>query len=394
MSVKVRFTFCAVASPADSRTTVVHVITIQVSGQELVHAFPQEFRDLSFHASLLELPAAKLAKRDLKPRWARRSFNVTLCEKLVPLYFDADENPVFNGKMLDEYDYSDLASTSSASLPPPLCSNKDDSSVLGAHQIKSLASVTKNAVISKFGSKSLLSNADSWLTLFESECRRLQIEEDRYWEVIRLFLEEGAEKWYCTTRLSNPSTSWNFWKTSFLENFGSKGLTAARAAWTYHYINGSMSDYAQNKLNLLVSYNPKMSELDKMTHLVLGLPRNLQDKVDFSESSTLGKLLSKINTLDLPRSDHARNNSSSYSQSKSFCPYCKKKGFDRPHAEKDCLTKACDERYCRSGTSHSSNGVNNNTYNSNNNFKDNVKSIHSFNFEDLKSEIDSITKNE
>ena len=44
-----------------------------------------------------------------------------------------------------------------------------------------------------------------------------------YWEVIRLFSEDAAaEKWYGTTRLSSLSTSWQFWKASFIENFGQR----------------------------------------------------------------------------------------------------------------------------------------------------------------------------
>lgn len=375
MSVKVRFTICSVASPIDPKTTIVQLITMQVFGQAITYAFPEEFRDLSFHEDLMGLPAAKLAKKDLKPRWTRRAFNVTLPEKLVKVYFDDDENPIFNNKMLDDYVYSDLASSSSSTVSHS--AQGVLSTNLGAAQVTSLSSITKNAVISKYGSKSHSSNAESWLQIFECECKRLLIEENRYWEVIRLFLEDSAEKWYCTTRLSNPSTSWEFWRQSFLENFGSRGLSAARSAWSYRYIAGSMSDYTQNKLNLLVSYNPKMTELDKMTHLALGLPRHLQDKINFSETSTMGKLLSQINAFDTSRSDSTRNSGLSPS-SKSFCPYCKKKGFERFHAEKDCLTKARDAKYRNSGNSN----------------LNNVKAVHSFNIDDIKNEIDNIQKNE
>ncbi|BET03189.1 Hypothetical protein NTJ_16007 [Nesidiocoris tenuis] len=381
--VKVKFTFCAEPSLANAATTVTHVISIQRLDESSVYIFPPELRSLHLHEKLMLLPVARAAKKDLAPRWTRRSFKCILDDDLAKLYFDEFENPIFNGILLNERGQEDSQPHHS---PTAAC-------VTSPAPLKSLASIVKDAVVPKFGSKTYLSNAGAWLDIFESECQRLLIDENRYWEAVRLFLEESAEKWYNTTRLSSSSTAWNFWRQSFLENFGTHSLGAARSAFYFKYTSGSLSDYAQHKLYLLASYNPKMHELDRITQLALGLPRHLQDRINLAETTTLGKMLSTINSLDSIRPPQSSSTSalnpakpalSSSQRSQYPCPYCKRKGYERYHFEKDCLTKVRDARY----TNNSANPGNKSPNYSNVN-----KAIHSFDLEDLQQEIDAVQKN-
>lgn len=383
---RLRFTLRAEPSPKNSATTVPHLISVQICGSETAYAFPDDRKSLDLHDKLFEISTAKMHAKELKPRWTLRAFNVTVPGEIAKLYFDDDENPVFMGKPLDEFQYSETASSIMSTQV-----KVGDQAIETPVPVKSLASITKNACIPKFGSKSVQMNADSWIHTFETECQRLLIERDRYWEVIRLFLEDNAEKWYNTTRLSTETQSWETWRESFLENFASRGLAAARYAFSYRYINGSLTTYAQTKLNLLVSYNPKMTDLDKMTVLALGLPRHLQDKINMSDVTTLGKMLSLINSFDsvrLPDDSSRPLNSSPFNTPRSStpCPYCKRKGYERFHFEKDCFTKARDYRNKNNNYSN---------FSTNNNSKNNVtKAVHSFNLQDLKQEINDVQKNE
>ncbi len=209
------------------------------------------------------------------------------------------------------------------------------------------------------GQKSV--KASAWLNLFESECTRLEVPMDRFWETLRLFLEKSAEDWYNTTRLITTSTSWDYWKDSFLQNFGQKGWSDARSAVTYRFISGTLAEYAQTKVNLLISFNPKMDDLTLISLVVLGLPFHLQDRLDKVEITSIGKLISKINSFDRPIPRTISNNLS-YSAISPFaslqrtpCPYCKSKGYERFHAEKDCLTKARDSHFGRSNNNFQSN---------------------------------------
>lgn len=265
MSEKIRFTLRAEPLATDPKTTVPVVYSMQFMDDDNVYIFHDEHKSLIHHDRLMSIPIAMMAKKDLLPRWQTRSFKVTLPPDIASLYSDVDGNPVFLGKLLNQ-----LVETS-----PSVSSRSSSSTETVAPAPRPLSSIVKDAVISKFGSCSSASNAEVWIEIFETECRRLGIEQNCFWEVIRLFVEDAGEKWYMTTRLSSNSTSWEFWKNSFIENFGQRGLSAARSAFAYRFIGGSLSDYAQTKLNLLVSFNPKMHELDKMAHLALGLPSKL-----------------------------------------------------------------------------------------------------------------------
>lgn len=398
MSFRARFLIRAEPSSDNPQTTVPYLIWMQSlldEDNDEKFVFPEEFKALIHHERLFTLPPAIAAKRGLVPRWTKRTFKVILPKDIAAEYFDEIGNPHFMSTALNIFEESDM-------IQPPTPRARqtvlaEPSSAAPVPAPRSLSSVTKDAVISKYSIKCHL-NAEAWLDQFETECTRLEIPQHRFWEVMRLFLEDGAGKWYVRTRQDSNSTAWEFWKSSFLENFGSKGIAAARSAFAFRYINGSLNDYCQSKLSLLSSFNPKMHELDRIAHVTLGLPAAYQDRINFTECTTLGKLLSTINSFDKPvsrfisntpaASNSSPSNAFSSIRQRTLCPYCKKKGFERNHPEKDCLEKFRDN--VRKNNSRS--------FNSNNN---NVKaspspspSINSLDLQDLQQEVDNIQKNE
>lgn len=382
---KLTFSLTAEPSATNPATTVAHLTTVQIRGQQVVYSFPDNFKDLAFHEVLMSLPVAKAAKKDLKPRWTRRFFNVTADEKLARLYFDEDDNPIFNQCFLSEYDPSESS----------VSSRGRKESTVDTTPTKALSSIIKEAVIPKFGGKSSFYNAASWIDLFEKECKRLLIEDDRFWEVLRLFLEESAEKWYNTRRLTTNSQIWSSWRDSFIDNFGVTTISSVRNAYYFKYVNGSVSDYAQTKLNLLTSLNPMMQELDKIHQVALGLPRHMQDKLNLADVSTLGKLLSVISNFTPARSSPSMHSSSpndkSYPSSKFVpspvsslpCGFCLKKGFERFHYEKDCFTKARTQRF-----------QGNNSAPQKQQSSSTGRNINSMSLDELRQEIQKFEKNE
>lgn len=380
MPVQVRFVLRAEPSPTNSATTVTNVIAIQplFSDNDEVYAFPDELKAVSHHDQLFKITNANTAKQNLKPRWARRTFKISLPDDVARLYFDSDDNPVFMGQMLNIFNESLLLQ------PPASSASTSDTSSNSAPATqptqRSLASIVKEAALPKFNGKS--TNAGAWLETFVSECQRLEIPQERYWQALRLFLEEAAEKWFNNTRLSSTSTAWEFWHDLFLETFTQKGLAAAKSAFAFKYISGSLTDYAHSKMTHLMNFNPKMDELTKIAHIATGLPQNYQDRIDLNECDTIGKLFAKINTFDKPRaiisSPNPRSNafSSLQSREKPICGYCKKKGFDRRHYEKECFTKLIDNQRKNSKSS------------------DFPKAIHNVNVEELERELNECQKNE
>jgi len=386
MSIKVRFTIRAEPSPSDNKTTVPHL-------KPTIYKFPDKYKNLRHHELLMATPAAAAAKKDLTPRWTKRIFKITLPEDIAKLYVDQDGNAIFMGTMLDVYEDSLSSSSMSVSAPNPTMSANNTSTET---KPRSLASITKDMVITKFGSKNR-PNAEAWIAKFEKECRRVEVTQDRFWEVIRLFVEDGAEKWYETTASQTDSTSWEFWKNSFMENFGQRSLSTAKQAFTYRYVSGSLSDYVQTKQNLLANFNPYMHETDKIAHIALGLPPYLQDRINLADANTLGKLLTTINSFNNPnpRSISTLNSNNSTSQAASSntfaslrprnpCAYCQKKRFERFHLEKECFTKFRDNQ-------RKSNVTNDLTPTKMNNV---TKAVHNIEIDDMQKEIQENQKNE
>lgn len=371
-------------SSTDNKTTVTNLVSMEFFDDDSIYIFPEEYKGLSHHDRLMALPVAALAKKDIGPRWSKRLFRITLPEDIAALYVDQEGNPVFLNRMLSAVDPSVFDA-------PSLASSTNSSVTVtpsAASSVRSLSSVVKDMVIPKFGGKNMLSNAEAWISRFERECIRLEIKPERFYEVLRLFLEETADKWYSTICLSTDSTSWEFWRTSFIDHFAQRGISTLRSAFSFRYIGGPMGEYVESKLNLLASFNPHMHDLDKIGHLILGLPKEFQDRINFSEMTTLSKLLSVINSFDaMPKrvisnlsnssNQSFKNNAFSSLRPKLLCPYCKKRGFERFHSERDCFTKFRDQRNSNSPIDRNPG-----------------KAINALEVDDLLNEIREIQKNE
>lgn len=79
-----------------------------------------------------------------------------------------------------------------------------------------------------------------------------------------------------------------------------------------------------------------------------GLPPWARSKLDRKEINSVGKLIQKLNQLEIP-SSNKRTNLSKFTRFNNNtptnvpCPYCTTKGFKRMHLESECLTKKYDQ---------------------------------------------------
>lgn len=394
-SVRVRFTLRVVASETDPRTSVWCLRFIEFFDDDAVegtYEFPPEYAAISHHDKLFALPAAVTACKKMPKRHHQRQFRITLPPEVAAIYADSEGNPIFHGDPLDFYVEPSPPASSAHAIQPAQAPIADPSVVSAAPSQRSLSSIIKDAVISRFNPKS--SNAASWLDIFERECVRVGVQEERFWEALRLFLDGAAEHWYSSLRNTSKNTTWNFWRNSFLKNFSKKGWNVAASAFAYRYITGSYVDYVHAKINLLTSYNPKMHVLDIMSHLVLGLPAVIQDRINPSEVDELDDLVAIISSFEKPysrkptgsrspSSDAAPSSGSSAFASlrpRTLCPYCKSKGFERFHRENDCFTKFKDNRDKGNVKTSSSSSK--------------LPAIHSFDTSSLNEVISNVQKNE
>jgi hypothetical protein len=376
-TVRARFLFATEAS-ADGKTTVCRLWQMQIEEQEEIYAFPTIYRDLNFHEELMKTTVAKNAKKVLTVRHAYRNPIIKLTDELRKIYLDEEGNPAFRGDLLEEINEP-------VKLPKskPIIEREIDE-VPVAKQ-KTLSSVAKDAVIERFNGRNF--NASTWLNTLESECRRLEIPEHRYCEIIRLFIEGPATDWYLANRTILGTATWTIWRLSSLNAFSSKGWSDVCNALYFHFTSGSITDYALKKLSLLVDMDPKISENLKVCTIVAGLPVSVRERLDRDEIDSVNKLFSKLNLLDRPpringpnnfTSNNNNNNNNNFrykgssirfnnnsfnrggQQHRTPCTYCEKKGFPgRFHTESECRTKAYDN--IKNGVPPNNNNNNNNS---------------------------------
>lgn len=385
------------ASPTDSRTNIWKLRFIELIDEDYVsdiYEFPDDCSEISLHPELMALPSAVLACKRRPTRHSTRSFQVLMPPEVARIYINEDGNIQFRDEPLDVYN-------------PPL-SIPDPAHLPSVPPPRSLSSLTKDAVITKFNAK--LHNANSWLEIFESECRRLEVPVQRYWEVLRLFLEGPAELWYQTLRNNNHTlTDWSYFRNSFLRNFALRSWDTPFAAYSYRYISGSFVDYVHSKLHLLSSWNPNMHQADVIAHVMWGLPAHVQEKICPTDVDDVDELVAKVSNFEkrqarksVPNSSsnnnsnnsnarfstlHSSNSSSSSSPSafnslRRYCGYCKTKGFERYHKETECFTKFLDGQRNKSSNA--------------NNVKPPAKApaLYSFDTSSLEDAINNIQKNE
>jgi hypothetical protein len=360
--IKARFMFVNEAS-ADGKSNVTRLRMFQLEDQDEVYAFPIASRDLQYHEELMKNPTARNAKKVLSTcnRYQRRNPLITLSEELREVYLDAEGNPAFRGDLLEEI------SEPQKEVKPVVETETIIQKPLTKERVKkSLSSIVKDAVIEKFNGRNF--NASTWITTMETECERLEIPENRYCEVIRLFVEGSATDWYQANQIVVGTSSWQTWRTSFLNAFANKGWQNVCNAIYFRFGNGSVTDYALKKLNLLVDMDPKISENLKVCMIVSGLPAAVRERLDRDEIDSVNKLFCKLNLLDRAQRQYGPNNNNnnnngnsnnSYKgmsnrynnnnfnrggqQKRTTCTYCEKKGFPgRLHPEVECRIKVYD----------------------------------------------------
>lgn len=351
--VQVKFTILA-DSGKDKKSTVHNVTHMQIVGDCVIYRFPREMQHISRHPILAANSYIKSAREALKARGQKRSPKVTLSTELKDAYFDAEGNARYEDEILEEfdpnaYDSDGYESEVETKKPSPT-----------VQPSKALTTITKDIIIEKFNGRT--PNPKNWIVMFERECARVEVPTTRYHEALRLFLDGTAMDWFAAYRLTISSNVWAEWKTSFLETFTNKGWSDVTFAYGYHYIAGSVSEYALKKLSLIVDVDPTTSDSIKVNLIVTGLPGWARNKLDRNEVNSVGKLLQKLNQIEsLPkRNDNNNKSINSSPRSSSFratepCGYCLKKGFNRKHFESECRVKKWDEEKKRGNSNNNNN---------------------------------------
>lgn len=98
---KLQFEFKAVASPRDTKTTVIAITSI-ATGQGERYAIPEELSYADFHEELVNTATFKKVRDSLEKRHDKLKIWITLSKELQAAYLDEEENIQFKGKYLKQ----------------------------------------------------------------------------------------------------------------------------------------------------------------------------------------------------------------------------------------------------------------------------------------------------
>lgn len=324
--VKAKFHFIAEAD-TDSRTTVVKVKTIQLVAHPEIFLFPREQQTAVQHVKLFETAVVKGVVKSLKTRNKFRNIVITLTDELQSIYLDDEGNVVFHDYYLEEAQTTPLPGTQSIFPNPP-------------PQDKPIHSIAKNIVIEKFNGEK--NNAKVWLDLFIAECKRLEINENKFAEVLRLFLEGSALEWYMNfLRVNSLMHPWEFWNNSFTDTFAQISWAEIEYAYAFKYLNGSYLSFALKKRSLLIDVDPELTLASQINLIMISLPPFVKSKFFRKEFASMEDLMSKLRQLEPKINKLNKSESKQDTQlEKKACSYCEKLGFkNRFHPENLCRLK-------------------------------------------------------
>lgn len=328
-TVNARFCFACEASPINSKNNIKTIKSITPEGSKTKYIFPEDSQLYTLHHELCQIPIVSRVLSQITIRGNIRNITVPMTPEVAALYLDEYNNAHFHGNFLAEADPTS-SSITTASLPNPVPSEK----------VVSLKNLTKDMVIEKFTGK--MQNAESWMSLFERECTRMDIPEHRHPEALRLFIDGPAVDWYAVAlRLIGLGEPWTKWRRDFVESFGPKGWGEVASAYFYKYLRGSLSEYALRKIRLLLEVDPQMPVYTRINLVIIGLPPTIRDRIDRTSVETQNDLLSELNSLECYAEKLEPKNSSKSSpsdkSSRRQCSFCDKAGFPlRFHNSSSC----------------------------------------------------------
>jgi len=324
---------------------------IKIEGENVDFAFPNKFQTEANHKELFQHPVVKNAVKGITKVGHYRNLKVTLSDELAKEYLDEDCNFVFKDEYLEECEMSqksinsESGSMNSVTLAEMLEMAKD-------HEFSKnsvLKDVERAFSIDKFNGKQ---KAVDWLGEFEAECERFRITTDQQKiKCLKIFLNNSAEDWYCSTAMKLGDDDWSKWSDSFITVFSDKGWSKIRYAYAFKYVTGSLVDYGLRKERLLLEVERKMTETSRLNLIVVGLPINIQDKLDQGQINSTEQLMN-----ELRRYEHVMNKRSTQESyikppsdwkvhckeaiEKKPCHICEALGFpERYHTPQKCRNR-------------------------------------------------------
>lgn len=279
---RLRFKFVVLGS-TDGKTNVICITSIETP-KGRVYEMPDDLKPANQHTAITSLEQFAKIKNSLKKRHQSRTLWIPLNAELRKIYLDEGENLQFGEQYLDEM-------IEKETLP-------DITTTSNIPEKRNLAKTAERFLMDKFSNKT--SNANQWITEFESECGRFEIVKDEEKiEILRYLLEKQCLDWYSSMLIKlTVNSEWATWKENFCETYGNKGWSQVKYAFTFKYQSGSLLEYATKKEKLLLEVNKYIDNQTMINIIVMGLPDHLIDKINRDNVNSTANLYNEIGKLD------------------------------------------------------------------------------------------------
>lgn len=290
---KLRFTFKAVASPKDSRTTIIAITSIATE-QGGEYAIPEELMYADIHEQIINMENFKKVRESLGRRHEELKIWITMTKDLEKVYLDEEGNVQFKGKYLKEIAQGKVEEhTALAEILKKLVEKSEKK-----EEERNLKHIIDKFALGKFNYKT--SNVTQWIDTFEKECEKFQIEKDKTKiELLRIFLDGTCQDWYTSTVIKGEhENDWHGWKQELIGTFANKGWSSRTYAHYFRYKEGSLVQYAIKKERLLLEINKNMDADTMIDRIAFGLPEFIREKIDREKIKDTRDLVNELQRLE------------------------------------------------------------------------------------------------
>ncbi|KYN00612.1 hypothetical protein ALC62_08610 [Cyphomyrmex costatus] len=290
---KLKFEFKAVASPKDSKTTVIAITSISTEQGEK-YAIPDERSYADFHEELKKTDIFKKVSNSLEKRHDELKIWISPSKELQDIYLDDEGNIQFEGKYLKQIFQKNIEEQSDLVKILEKLVEKSEKK----EEEKNLKHIVDKFVLGKLNYKT--SNVRQWVDSFEKECERFRIEKNETKiELLRAFLDGTGQDWYTSTVIKGEhEKDWQGWKQVLIETFSSKGWSNRTYAHHFKYKEGPLVQYAIKKKRLLLEINKNMDTDTIIDRIAFGLPEFIREKIDRDEIENTKDLINELQKLE------------------------------------------------------------------------------------------------
>lgn len=282
----------------DGKTNYIAITSI-ITTEEKILIIPEDLQPVQHHEEICKLKEFTLIKNSLKKRHQTRSIWIKVTNEIKTVYCDDLENIMFNDQYLEESTGENLnaAITNDPENPiiqilAKLVENQEKT------KTQNVGKIAEKFVLEKFSGRD--TGAYEWMSMFEKECIRFNIQGDENKiEILRLFLERSCVDWYSSMMIKlGLQSNWSLWKENFVDTYANKGWTNSRYAISFKYQQGSLLEYAIKKERLLLQSRKSIDQGTLIDIIAAGLPMYIVEKINKEEILATHKLFNELGKLE------------------------------------------------------------------------------------------------